>query len=91
MYTLSGIQGELGSGTGHEKQNDWNVPKSFHDKSDAFVRWATYQTGVPLIDANMKELALTGCVDFLEARMLFPTLLHLVLCPIEGDRMLRHS
>jgi deoxyribodipyrimidine photo-lyase len=57
---LEGIEENLNSKVAHEKRNEWNTPHSFSDKNDAFVRWATYQTGVPLIDANMKEIAMTG-------------------------------
>lgn len=60
LYTIEGIEGDLNSKVAHEKKQDWLAPESFSDKKDAFVRWATWQTGVPLIDANMKELALTG-------------------------------
>lgn len=60
LYTIEGIEGDLDSKVAQKKKQDWLSPSSFEDKKDAFVRWATYQTGVPLIDANMKELALTG-------------------------------
>jgi deoxyribodipyrimidine photo-lyase len=62
LYTLEGIEEELDSKAAQKKGQEWQTPHSLSDKKDAFVRWATYQTGVPLIDANMKELALTGCV-----------------------------
>lgn len=60
LYTIEGLEGEIDSKVAQKKKQDWLSPSSFSDKKDAFVRWATYQTGIPLIDANMKELALTG-------------------------------
>ena len=60
LYTLEGIEGDMDSKVAHERKQQWLSPGSFSDGSDGFVRWALYKTGVPLIDANMKELAMTG-------------------------------
>lgn len=60
LYTLAGIEEVLHAKSTQEKTYDWLIPDTFDNKDDGFVRWATFQTGVPLIDANMKELALTG-------------------------------
>lgn len=60
LYTIYGIEGELDEKTSNQKAREWIQPRSFEDKSDAFVRWASFETGVPMIDANMKELAATG-------------------------------
>ena len=44
------------AGTKHGKHADWAA-----DPGDvAFNRWATRQTGVPFVDANMRELQATG-------------------------------
>lgn len=45
IFWLSGIQG---------KDRDWS-----HDKDD-FKKWAEGKTGIPFIDANMRELNATG-------------------------------
>lgn len=50
----------MDSKTAQQKVLGWKSPRSLSDTSDPFVRWARYETGVPMIDANMKELALTG-------------------------------
>ncbi|PWN34967.1 cryptochrome [Meira miltonrushii] len=60
LYTLKGIEESFDSKAAQEKAKSWNAPDSFENEKDPFVRWATAETGVPLIDANMKELALTG-------------------------------
>jgi deoxyribodipyrimidine photo-lyase len=60
LYTVTGIEEEFNSKAAQDKRSYWKQPKSLSDKHDPFVRWASATTGVPLIDANMKELALTG-------------------------------
>ena len=42
------------SGTKGESNSDWN------EDNDKFLKWANGETGIPFIDANMKELNATG-------------------------------
>ncbi|HEY0111417.1 MAG TPA: FAD-binding domain-containing protein, partial [Fibrella sp.] len=37
-----------------------NLQKQWHHDHDLFQRWATGQTGIPFIDANMRELNASG-------------------------------
>lgn len=60
MFTLEGIEEQLDSKSVQSKAGEWKSPNSLSDHNDAFVRWTQGQTGVPLIDANMRELAATG-------------------------------
>lgn len=60
LYTLKGIEETLDSKAAQENAKHWIAPDSLANEKDGFVRWARAETGVPLIDANMKELALTG-------------------------------
>lgn len=60
MFKIEGIEGELDSKAAQSKSYDWKLPRSMDDKRDPFVLWATGKTGVPMIDANMKELTATG-------------------------------
>lgn len=60
LYTLEGLEENHNSKMSNEKKQNWLAPQSFSDKKDGFVRWALWQTGIPLVDANMKELAMTG-------------------------------
>lgn len=60
MFTLEGIEGELDSKAAQSKAQEWLAPASLQDRKDHFVKWATAKTGVPMIDANMRELTATG-------------------------------
>ncbi len=60
LFVLEGLEGELDSKAAQTKSYDWKLPKSLDDRKDPFVKWATAKTGVPMIDANMKELVATG-------------------------------
>ncbi|CBQ70960.1 related to Deoxyribodipyrimidine photolyase [Sporisorium reilianum SRZ2] len=55
LFTLGGIEEQLSPRSAASKAYDWKST-SLDDKAGPFVRWATAQTGVPLIDANMTEL-----------------------------------
>jgi len=64
MFTLGGIE-EVVDPQGAKKKNyQWLNPAEMGDgkwdDGDDFVRWAKGETGVPMIDANMKELVRTG-------------------------------
>jgi len=60
MFTLEGIEARLDSKSAQSKAGEWLSPNSLSDPDDAFVRWTQGKTGIPLIDANMLELAATG-------------------------------
>ena len=60
LFTLGGIEEVLNGKAAETKSYDWKEANSLTDSKDGFVRWATGRTGVPLIDANMRELVQTG-------------------------------
>jgi len=74
LFQLDGIAASMPSKAGEAAQSNypgangnekvdadgWVRNKSLDDKEDFFVKWAEGKTGVPLIDANMRELVQTG-------------------------------
>ncbi|KAK0540133.1 hypothetical protein OC842_000615 [Tilletia horrida] len=74
LFQLDGIAAAMPSKAGAAAQENypavmgnkradvdgWVRSKTLEDKEDFFVRWAEGRTGVPLIDANMRELIQTG-------------------------------
>ncbi|MCO5570011.1 hypothetical protein L7F22_023726 [Adiantum nelumboides] len=55
-----GHRGGHGFQGGTREEAAMALAGQFLGRLRCFVRWALYKTGVPLIDANMKELAMTG-------------------------------
>ncbi|CDS00413.1 hypothetical protein [Sporisorium scitamineum] len=60
LFTLGGIKEQLSPKSAASKTYDWKSTTSLTSRTDPFIRWATAQTGIPLIDANMIELVQTG-------------------------------
>ncbi|KAN0060114.1 hypothetical protein ACQY0O_008088 [Thecaphora frezii] len=60
LFTLGGIEEVLSPKTASSKAYDWKMTADFTDDKDPFLRWCKARTGVPLIDANQKEMVQTG-------------------------------
>ncbi|PWN46339.1 cryptochrome [Ceraceosorus guamensis] len=60
LFTLLGIEEVLNPKNAGQTAQQWLYPDSMDNAKDGFVRWTQGKTGVPLVDANMLELAQTG-------------------------------
>ncbi|EPQ29915.1 uncharacterized protein PFL1_02588 [Pseudozyma flocculosa PF-1] len=60
LFTLGGIEEVISPKAADSKAYEWKKTSDLSNAKDPFVRWAKAKTGVPLIDANQKELVQTG-------------------------------
>lgn len=59
MYKLGGLEEARDFQAAKQKNYVWRQSNA-QDPHDPFVCWCEGRTGVPFIDANMKELVATG-------------------------------
>ncbi|PWN53911.1 cryptochrome [Violaceomyces palustris] len=60
LFTLGGIEERIDAKSARAKADGWKASQRLDDVRDPFVRWCRSKTGVPMIDANMRELVETG-------------------------------
>jgi len=57
LFTLDGFEGAINPKAARQKENKW---KPWDPKDRVLKSWLNGTTGIPLIDANMRELVQTG-------------------------------